>query len=111
MTAKSDRLRAHITKLITKDGYARRQAIAIAYDLESKGCLTRDGKVKESCKRSKRSKKSKRSKRRCKRGMKKGTRSCKRKPGPKRSKRSKRKCKRGMKKGTKSCRRKPGPKK
>lgn len=77
MTAKSDRLRAHITKLITKDGYARRQAIAIAYDLESKGCLTRDGKVKESCKRSKRSK------RRCKRGMKKGTKSCRRKPGPK----------------------------
>ena len=107
MTAKSDRLRAHITKLITKEGYARRQAIAIAYDLESKGCLTKDGKVKERCK-------SKRSRKRCKRGIKKGSRSCKRKPGPKRSKRSKRskrRCKRGMKKRSRSCKRKPGPKK
>ena len=77
MTAKSDRLRAHITKLITKDGYARRQAIAIAYQLEAKGCLTQDGKVKEKCKSKKNSKK-------CKRGRRKGSRSCKRKPGPKR---------------------------
>jgi len=108
MTAKSDRLRAHITKLITKDGYARRQAIAIAYDLESKGCLTRDGKVKEKCKGSR-----KRSRKRCKRGMKKGSRSCKRKPGPKRSKRSKkskRRCQRGRTKSGR-CKRKPGPKK
>lgn len=105
MTAKSDRLRAHITKLITKDGYARRQAIAIAYDLESKGCLTRDGKVKERCKGSRKSRKS--SRKRCKRGMKKGSRSCKRKPGPKRSKR---RCKRGRTKSGR-CKRRPGPKK
>tara|TARA_B100001248_G_C27340390_1_gene435991 strand:- start:823 stop:1140 length:318 start_codon:yes stop_codon:yes gene_type:complete len=105
MTAKSDRLRAHITNLITKDGYARRQAIAIAYDLESKGCLTKDGKVKERCKSKK---KSNSSRKRCKHGMKKKSRSCKKKPGPKRSRR---KCKRGRRKGTKSCKRKPGPKK
>ena len=103
MTAKSDRLRAHITKLITKDGYARRQAIAIAYQLEAKGWLTQDGKVKEKCKNTKK----------CKRGRRKGSRSCKRKPGPKsRTKRKSRKrtCKRGRRKGSRSCKRKPGPK-
>ena len=82
MTAKSDRLRAHITKLITKDGYARRQAIAIAYDLESKGCLTRDGKVKERCKGSRKRSRKRSRKKRCTRGRTKSGR-CKRRPGPK----------------------------
>ena len=46
MTAKSRRISSKIRKLI-KEGYARNQAIAIAYNYDDRKCLKSNGSLKK----------------------------------------------------------------
>ena len=50
MTTKSKKISYKVKKLI-KEGYPRRQAVAIAYTYYDRGCLGKRGGLKTSCRR------------------------------------------------------------
>ena len=72
MSTKSKKLSGKIRTLI-KEGYPRKQAVAIAYNYYNRGCLGPRGGIKSKCRRKRRTKrrKSKRKRRKTKRRTKK----------------------------------------
>lgn len=70
MTTKSKKINYKVKKLI-KEGYPRKQAVAIAYSYYNKGCLGKRGGIKTKCRRKSRKRKTKRKSRKTKRSKKK----------------------------------------
>ena len=59
MTTKSKKINYKVKKLI-KEGYPRKQAVAIAYSYYNKNCLGKRGGIKTKCRRKSRKRKTKR---------------------------------------------------
>lgn len=70
MTTKSKKINYKVKKLI-KEGYPRKQAVAIAYSYYNKNCLGKRGGIKTKCRRKSRKRKTKRRSRKTKRSKKK----------------------------------------